>query len=135
LIILFTEDVVSPLTLKAPASTTTKIVTPRPIFDGGSIVTAPPEIVTASDDTAMVCKTVPPALPDLNVILPVPLDTGRLKVMIILESTATPVEPIAGLKVMGTGGTFSLVAVRIPTFTFPLSSITVVPAILIAIFV
>jgi hypothetical protein len=35
--------------------------------------------------------------------------------MIILDVTATLVEPIAGLNVMGIGGTSSLVAVRTPT--------------------
>ena len=37
----FTEVVVRPL--NAPASTTTKVVVAEPMFDGGSIVTAPPE--------------------------------------------------------------------------------------------
>ena len=67
---LFTEVVVSPL--KAPASTTTKVVVAEPMGDGGSMVTAPPEIVTLEDDTPIVENAVPPALFSLNVILPVP---------------------------------------------------------------
>jgi hypothetical protein len=111
------------------------VVVAVPIFAGGSMVTAPPEIVTLEDETPIVENAVPPALPDLNVILPVPFATVPLKVMMILESKETPVAPIAGLKVMGTGGTLILVAVQIPPFAFLLSSITVVPEILIAIFV
>jgi hypothetical protein len=132
LIISFTEVVVRPI--KAPASTTTKVVIPVSIFAGGSIVTTPPEIVTDVDATPMVCKTVPPALPDLNVILPVPLDIGWSKVIMILLVLST-VAPIAGLKVMGTGMTSNLVAVRVLPLIFLLSSITVVPETLIAIFV
>jgi hypothetical protein len=96
------------------------------MFDGGSIVTAPPEIVTLEDETPIVENAVPPALPDLNVILPVPLYTCWSKVMMILELKETLVAPIAGLKVIGTGGTSSLVKVAIPAlmlpvvFTFPL---------------
>jgi hypothetical protein len=87
-----------------------------PIFDGGSMVTAPPEIVTLEDETPIVENAVPPALFALNVMLPVPLYTaGWLKVMIILDARATLVAPIAGLNVMGIGGTSSLVAVRTPT--------------------
>jgi hypothetical protein len=112
-IILFTEVVVSPE--KAPASTTTKAVVAVPIFDGGSIVTAPPEIVTLEEETPMVENAVPLALPDLKVILPVPVVTPTLKVMIMLEFRLTPVAPIAGLNTMGTGGTFIEVAVRTPT--------------------
>ena len=67
----FTEVVVRPI--NAPASTTTKVVTAKPMFDGGSIVTAPPEIVTDEDETPIVENAVPPALFALNVILPVPL--------------------------------------------------------------
>jgi hypothetical protein len=85
------------------------------MFAGGSIVTAPPEIVTLEEETPIVENAVPPALFSLNVILPVPVVTPTLKVMIILESTETPVAPIPGLKVIGTGGTFRLVAVRTPT--------------------
>jgi hypothetical protein len=92
-------------------------------------------MVTDEDETPMVENAVPPALPDLNVILPVPLDTCWLKVIMILELVEIPVEPIAGLKVMGTGGTFIPVKVAMPTFAFLLSSITVVPETLIAIFV
>ena len=66
----FTEVVVRPL--NAPASTTTKVVVALPIFDGGSMVTAPPEIVTLDDETPIVENAVPPALFSLNVILPVP---------------------------------------------------------------
>ena len=55
--------------------------------------------------------------------------------MIILDARATPVAPIAGLNVIGTGGTFILVKVAIPALIFLLSSITVVPEIFIAIFV
>ena len=113
MIILFTEVVVSPE--NAPASTTTKVVTPEPIFAGGSIVTVPPEIVTDEDETPIVENAVPPALPDLNVILPVPLYTCWSKVMIILDARATLVAPILGLNVIGAGGTSSLVAVRTPT--------------------
>ena len=98
-------------------------------------MTSPPEIVTVPDETAMVCKTVPPALPDLNVILPVPLVIGLSKVIMILELVEIPVEPFAGLKVMGTGGETILVAVQIPPLTFLLSSITVVPEIFIDIFI
>jgi hypothetical protein len=112
-IILFTEVEVIPL--NAPASTTTKVVVAEPMFDGGSIVTAPPEIVTLDEETPMVENAVPPALPDLNVILPVPLYTCWSKVMIILDARATLVAPILGLNTMGTGGTSSLVAVRTPT--------------------
>jgi hypothetical protein len=79
----FTEVVVRPL--NAPASTTTKVVTAVPMFDGGSIVTAPPEIDTLEDETPIVENAVPPALFALNVILPVPFATVPLKVMIILE--------------------------------------------------
>jgi hypothetical protein len=64
------EVVVRPI--KAPASTTTKVVVAEPIFDGGSMVTAPPEIVTLVEVTPMVENAVPPALFSLNVILPVP---------------------------------------------------------------
>jgi hypothetical protein len=117
LIILFTEVVVNPE--KAPASTTTKVVVPVPMFDGGSIVTAPPEIVTLDEETPIVENAVPPALPDLNVILPVPLYTCWSKVMIILDARATPVAPIAGLNVIGTGGTFILVKVAIPALILP----------------
>jgi hypothetical protein len=131
LIISFTEVDVIPL--NAPASTTTKVATPR--FTEGSMVTTLPEIVTIEDETPMVCKTVPPALPDLNVILPVPLDTCWSKVIMILESGATPAAPSAGLKVMGTGLTSSLVAVRVLPLIFLLLSITVVPETLIAIFI
>jgi hypothetical protein len=53
----------------------------------------------------------------------------------ILESKETSVAPIAGLKVMGTGGTFRLVKVAIPTFKFLLSSITVVPEIFMDIYI
>ena len=109
----FTEVVVRPL--NAPASTTTKVVTPTPMFAGGSMVTAPPEIVTDEDETPIVENAVPDALFSLNVILPVPVATPTLKVMMILEFKETPVAPIAGLKVMGTGGTFIEVAVRTPT--------------------
>ena len=109
----FIEVVVSPL--KAPASTTTKVVTPVPIFDGGSIVTAPPEIVTLEEDTPIVENAVPDALFALKVILPVPVVTPTLKVMMILDAGATPVAPIAGLKAKGTGGTFNTDAVRTPT--------------------
>jgi len=109
----FIEVVVNPE--NAPASTTTKVVVALPMFAGGSMVTAPPEIVTDEDETPIVENAVPPALPDLNVILPVPVVTPTLKVMMILEFTLTPVAPIAGLKVMGTGGTFIEVAVRTPT--------------------
>jgi hypothetical protein len=45
------------------------------MFDGGSIVTAPPEIVTDEDETPIVENAVPPALFSLNVILPVPFAT------------------------------------------------------------
>jgi hypothetical protein len=46
------------------------------MFDGGSIVTAPPEIVTVDEDeTPMVENAVPPALFSLKVILPVPFCT------------------------------------------------------------
>jgi hypothetical protein len=114
LIILFTEVVVNPLT-KAPASTTTKVVVPVPISDGGLMVTAPPEIVTDEDETPIVENAVPDALFALNVILPVPVDTPTLKVIMILDAKATPVAPIAGLKVMGCGGIFIEVAVRTPT--------------------
>jgi len=113
LISAFIEVEVIPL--NAPASTTTKVVVAVPMFDGGSIVTAPPEIVTLDEETPIVENAVPPALPDLNVILPVPLYTCWSKVMIILDARATPVAPIAGLKVMGTGGTLIEVAVRTPT--------------------
>ena len=113
----------------APASTTTKVVTPTPMFSGGSMVTAPPEIVTLEEDTPMVENAVPPALLLLKVMLPVPVVTPTLKVMIILEFILTSVAPILGLKVMGTGGTSSLVKVAIPTFKFLLLSITVVPPI------
>ena len=123
----FTEVVVRPL--KAPASTTTKVVVSVPMFDGGSIVTAPPEIVTLEEETPIVENAVPPALFALNVILPVPFATVRLKVMIILEFRLTLVAPILGLNVIGTGGTSSLVKVPIPTFKFLLLSITVVPPI------
>lgn len=121
--------------LNAPASTTTKVVTAAPMFTGGSMVTAPPEIDTDEDDTPMVENAVPPALFALNVILPVPFVTCWLKVITILDARATSVTPIPGLKVMGIGGTSSLVAVIIPARTFLLSSITVVSEILIAIFV
>ena len=120
----FIEVVVRPL--KAPASTTTKVVVALPMFDGGSIVTAPPEIVTLEEETPMVENAVPPALPDLNVILPVFLYTCWSKVIMILEFILTPVAPILGLNVIGTGGTSSLVKVAIPAlmlpvvFTFPL---------------
>jgi len=113
LISAFIEVVVNPE--KAPASTTTKVVVPVPMFDGGSIVTAPPEIVTDDDETPIVENAVPDALFALNVILPVPVVTPTLKVMIMLEFRLTPVAPIAGLKVMGTGGTLIEVAVRTPT--------------------
>ena len=109
----FIEVVVRPL--NAPASTTTKVVVAVPIFDGGSMVTAPPEIVTDEDDTPIVENAVPPALFVLNVMLPVPVVTPTLKVIMILEFKETPVAPILGLKVMGTGGTFIEVAVRTPT--------------------
>ena len=112
--------------LNAPASTTTKVVTAKPMFDGGSMVTAPPEIVTLEDETPMVENAVPPALFSLNVMLPVPFDTNWLKVMIILDATATLVAPSAGLNVMGISGTSSPVKVAIPTFKFLLLSITVV---------
>ena len=112
-IILFTEVVVSQL--KAHASTTTKLVVEKPIFDGGSMVTAPPEIVTLEEETPMVENAVPPALFALNVILPVPLYTCWSKVIMILDATETPVAPILGLNVIGIGGTSSLVAVRTPT--------------------
>jgi hypothetical protein len=98
-------------------------------------VTAPPEIVTDEEETPMVENAVPPALFALNVMLPVPVVTPTLKVMIILDARATPVAPIAGLNVIGTGGTFILVKVAIPALIFLLSSITVVPEIFIAIFV
>jgi len=114
LIILFTEVVVNPLT-KAPASTTTKVVVAVLMFAGGFIVTAPPEIVTDEDETPIVENAVPDALFSLNVILPVPVDTPTLKVMMILDAKATPVAPILGLKVMGCGGIFIEVAVRTPT--------------------
>ena len=127
LIIAFGEVVVRPV--NAPASTTTKVVTPTPMFDGGSMVTAPPEIDTLEDETPMVENAVPPALPDLKVMLPVPFATVSLKVMMILEFRLTSVAPIAGLKVMGIGGTFKAVKVPIPAFTFLLLSITVVPPI------
>jgi hypothetical protein len=79
----FTEVVVRPL--NAPASTTTKVVVAVPMFAGGSIVTAPPEIVTLEDETPMVENAVPPALFSLKVILPVPLYTCWSKVMMILD--------------------------------------------------
>jgi hypothetical protein len=110
-------------------------VTAKPIFDGGSIVTAPPEIVTLEDETPIVENAVPPALPDLNVILPVPLVIGWSKVIMILDATSTLVAPIAGLNTMGTGGETSVVAVKTPTLKFLLSSITVVPEIFIDIFI
>ena len=91
------------------------MVTAKPMFAGGSIVTAPPEIVTLEDETPMVENAVPPALFALKVILPVPFVICWSKVMIILELGVTPVAPIAGLKVNGTGGTFIVVAVRTPT--------------------
>jgi len=78
-------------------------------------VTAPPEIVTLEDETPIVENAVPPALFALKVILPVPLYTCWSKVIMILELKETPVAPIAGLKVRGTGGTSSLVTVRTPT--------------------
>ena len=123
----FIEVVVRPL--NAPASTTTKVVVALPMFDGGSMVTSPPEIVTDEDETPIVENAVPPALFALNVIFPVPFATVPLKVMIILELKETPVAPIAGLNTMGTGGTSTLVAVQIPPFAFLLLSITVVPPI------
>jgi hypothetical protein len=55
--------------------------------------------------------------------------------MIILEFSNTLVAPIAGLNAMGAGGTTIFVNVPMPAFTFLLSSITVVPEILIAIVV
>ena len=113
----FIEVVVSPL--KAPASTTTKVVTPIPIFAGGSIVTAPPEIVTLEEETPIVENAVPLALPDLKVILPVPVVTPTLKVMMILEFRATPVAPILGLNVIGTGGILILANVAIPALILP----------------
>ena len=113
MIIALNEVVVRPL--NAPASTTTKVVVAEPMGDGGSIVTAPPEIVTLEDETPIVENAVPPALFALNVILPVPVVTPTLKVMMILDARATLVAPIAGLNVMGIGGTFILVAVRTPT--------------------
>ena len=58
--------------VNAPASTTTKVVVAVPMFDGGSMVTAPPEIDTLEDETPMVENAVPPALFALKVILPVP---------------------------------------------------------------
>ena len=58
--------------VNAPASTTTKVVVAVPMFDGGSIVTALPEIDTDEDETPMVENAVPPALFALKVILPVP---------------------------------------------------------------
>ena len=58
--------------VNAPASITTKVVVAEPMFDGGSMVTSPAEIVTDEDDTPIVENAVPPALPDLKVILPVP---------------------------------------------------------------
>ena len=123
-------------TKNAPASTTTKVLITVPISDGGSIMTAPPEIVTLEDETPIVENAVPPALPDLNVILPVPLVIGLSKVIMILELVETPiVAPFAGLKVMGTGGETSVVAVKTPTLKFLLSSITVVPEIFIDIFI
>ena len=76
------------------------------MFDGGSMVTAPPEIVTDEDETPIVENAVPDALFRLKVILPVPVETPTLKVMMILDVTSTPVAPIAGLNVMGWGGTF-----------------------------
>jgi len=118
LIILFTEVVVNPLT-KAPASTTTKVVVAVPMFAGGFIVTAPPEIVTDEDETPIVENAVPDALFCLNVILPVPVETPTLKVMMILDAKATPVAPIAGLNVMGCGGIFRLVKVAAPAFILP----------------
>ena len=127
MIIAFTEVVVRPL--NAPASTTTKVVVALPMFAGGSMVTAPPEIVTLEDETPIVENAVPPALFALKVILPVPFATVPLKVMMMLELKETPVAPILGLKVIGTGGTSSLVKVAIPTFKFLLLSITVVPPI------
>jgi hypothetical protein len=87
------------------------------------MVTAPPEIVTVPDDTAIVENAVPPALVSLNVILPVPLITVSLKVITILEACDTPVAPIAGLKVIGLGGTFILVNVAMPAFILPVVSI------------
>jgi hypothetical protein len=110
-------------------------VVAEPIFAGGSMVTAPPEIVTDEDETPMVENAVPPALFALNVILPVPVVTPTLKVIMILEFKETPVAPIAGLKVIGTGGTSSLVKVAIPTFKFLLSSIALVPEIFMAIYI
>jgi len=91
------------------------VVTAKPMFAGGSMVTAPPEIVTLEEDTPIVENAVPPALFALKVILPVPFVICWSKVMIILELGVTPVAPIAGLKVNGTGGTFIVVAVRTPT--------------------
>jgi hypothetical protein len=90
-------------------------VVAEPIFDGGSMVTAPPEIVTDEDETPIVENAVPPALFSLKVILPVPFVTDWLKVMIMLDARATLVAPIAGLNVTGTGATSSLVAVKTPT--------------------
>ena len=107
------EVVVRPL--NAPASTTTKTLVRGGKFGTGSIVTAPPEIVTLEDETPIVENAVPPALPDLKVILPVPVVTPTLKVIMILDVRATLVAPIAGLNVIGIGGTFILVAVRTPT--------------------
>ena len=127
MIIALNEVVVRPL--NAPASTTTKVVTPTPMFDGGSMVTAPPEIVTLEEETPMVENAVPPALFALKVMLPVPVVTPTLKVIMILEFRLTLVAPIAGLNVIGTGGTFIEVAVQIPPFAFLLLSITVVPPI------
>ena len=99
------------------------------MFDGGFMVTAPPEIVTLEDETPIVENAVPPALFSLNVILPVPFYINWLKVMIILDATATLVAPTPGLNVTGIGGTSSLVKVAIPTLKFLLLSITVVPPI------
>jgi hypothetical protein len=129
----FIEVVVNPE--NAPASTTTKVVVAEPMFAGGSMVTAPPEIVTLVEVTPMVENAVPPVLFALKVILPVPVVTPTLKVIMILEFRLTLVAPIAGLKVIGTGGTFRLVAVQIPPFTFLLLSITVVPEIFMDIYI
>ena len=69
----------------------------EPIFAGGAIVTAPPEIVTDEDETPIVENAVPPALFALNVMVPVPLGGGVLNVRVTLVLIATLVAALAGL--------------------------------------
>jgi hypothetical protein len=72
---------------------------------GSKIQSLPEILILPLDAASKVSMTEPDVLPDLNVMVPVPLITGPLNVRVILVVIATLVAALAGSIELGDNGT------------------------------